>query len=93
MPVGTPDANSKMKIVMYCGNTTIGSSLITPIPTGTGNTLTVGSGLVEISPTSGNVYCITYITTGVSAFTLTENGSVFSYTHGSTKLIQDPNFY
>ena len=89
-----PDANSIIRTVMYCGNTTIGSSTISPIPSGSNNVLTVG-GLVEISPTSGNVYCITYITSGASSFTLTENGnSQFSFTHGGTKLIQnDTVFY
>ena len=90
-----PDVNSIIKTVMFCGNTTIGSLTVSPIPSGSGNVLTVGSGLVEISPTSGNVYCITYITSGASSFTLTENGnSMFSYTHGGTKLLQnDTVFY
>jgi hypothetical protein len=94
MPVGTPDVNSKIQTILFCGATSIGSSIISPIPTGTNNSLTVASGLVEISPTAGNVYAITYITTGASSFTLTENSSQFSYTHGGTKLLQpDSIFY
>jgi hypothetical protein len=95
MPAGVPDPNSKIRTIMFCGNISIGSLTISPIPSGSGNVLTVGSGLVEISPTSGNVYCITYITSGSDSFTLTENGnSQFSYTHGATKLIQsDTVFY
>lgn len=89
-----PDVNSMIRTIMFCGNTSIGSLTVSPIPSGSGNVLTVGSGLVEISPTSGNVYCITYITSGLNSFTLTENNSQFSFTHGGTKLIQsDTIFY
>jgi len=93
MPAGTPDANSYIRTIMFCGNTTFGSLTLNPIPTGNGNNLTVGSGLIEISPTSGNIYCITYITSGASTFTFAESVSEFSYTHGSTKLIQNANIF
>ena len=79
------DSSSKLHTILYVGSNTYGN-LVSPIPTS--GSLAVNSGLVEISPTSGNVYAITYITTGNSSFSLTQGSSVFSYTHGATKLIQ-----
>ena len=90
MPI---DGTSKIQSILFCGNTSIASSVISPIGSGTGNNITVGSGLVEISPTSGNIYAITYLTIGTSSFSFSQGSSVFSYTHGGTKLIQDTNFY
>ena len=91
MPI---DGTSKIQTILFCGNISIGSSIISPIGTGAGNNITVGSGLVEISPTSGSIYAINYITVGTSSFSFSQGSSVFSYTHGGTKLLQsDSVFY
>lgn len=86
MPV--PDGTSKIHALLYVGNSTF-SSLIAPI--GTQGSLSVNSGLVEISPTSGNIYAIVSITSGATSFSITEGSSSFSYTHGATRLVQ-PNY-
>jgi hypothetical protein len=90
MPI---DGSSKIQTILFCGNTSFGSTIISPIPSGAGNNITVGSGLVEISPTSGNIYAITYLTLGTSSFSFSQGSSVFSYTHGGTRLIQNASHF
>jgi hypothetical protein len=93
MPI--PAGDSKIRVVLFQGATSIASSsIISPIPpTGTGYSVDISSSLIEISPTAGNIYGIVYISAGSTGFTLTENGSIFNYTHGSTKLIQNNTLY
>lgn len=90
-----PDSNSAIRLVIFQGSSSIGaSSIISPIPTGSGNIIEYDTFLnTEISPTAGNIYGIVFITSGSTSFQLTENGSVFNYTHGSTKLLQTGTFY
>jgi hypothetical protein len=89
----TPAADSAIRLLIFNGSTTIGNVLVSPIPAGNGFTIGTTSALTEISPTNGNIYSVIYLTAGSSQLDYLEKGSVVSYTHGGTKLLQNGFFY